>query len=147
MLTVISWIGFCLEPTEVAARVSLGITTSLASLILTFMLNQISPPASHVTAIDIWLFSCQGMVFAVLIEFAFINHLTPPKSIDKRISNLVFPSNSNSKHKLATQIEATKLGSAMQKARTADRMARVCFPFVFVVFCICYWVIYIHVSL
>ncbi|XP_070534360.1 glycine receptor subunit alpha-2-like [Ptychodera flava] len=75
LLVVLSWLALWMEITSAPARVSLGITTVLALVTQGTWIRSQLPKIAYVTAIDIWLVSCQVFVFATLIEFALVYYM------------------------------------------------------------------------
>ncbi|KAJ6217197.1 hypothetical protein RDWZM_008354 [Blomia tropicalis] len=74
LIVVISWIPFWLDQNDHHARVALGVTTVLTMTTLITNMNVDFPKISHLTAIDIYLFTCFVMVFFSLIEYAVVGY-------------------------------------------------------------------------
>ena len=72
LIVAVSWVSFWMDIESVPGRISLGVITLLT------VSNQASvttvPQTSYVKAIDIWMGTCTGFVFAALVEFTFVNY-------------------------------------------------------------------------
>ncbi|KAK6100811.1 cation transporter family protein [Brugia pahangi] len=75
LIVIVSWISFWINKESSPARVSLGIMTVLSVSTLGFSYRSDLPKISHSTALDIYIISCFGFVFAAVIEYAIINHV------------------------------------------------------------------------
>lgn len=62
---MMSWAGFWIDVTVVPARVTLGVTSVLT------IVTQIAQAfdVTYVNALDLWLFTCEFMVVAAVLEF------------------------------------------------------------------------------
>ncbi|VDL84673.1 unnamed protein product [Nippostrongylus brasiliensis] len=74
LLVVMSWVSFWINKEASPARVALGIMTVLSMSTLGFGLRNDLPKVSHPTALDIYILSCFGFVFAAMVEYAVINY-------------------------------------------------------------------------
>ncbi|GMS89391.1 hypothetical protein PENTCL1PPCAC_11566, partial [Pristionchus entomophagus] len=74
LLVVMSWVSFWINKEASPARVALGIMTVLSMSTLGFGLRTDLPKVSHSTALDIYIISCFGFVFAAMVEYAVINY-------------------------------------------------------------------------
>uniref|UniRef100_A0A1I7ZIK9 Neur_chan_LBD domain-containing protein n=1 Tax=Steinernema glaseri TaxID=37863 RepID=A0A1I7ZIK9_9BILA len=74
LIVVMSWVSFWINKEASPARVALGIMTVLSMSTLGFGLRTDLPKVSHSTALDIYIISCFGFVFAALVEYAVINY-------------------------------------------------------------------------
>ncbi|KAK5978986.1 Gamma-aminobutyric acid receptor subunit rho-2, partial [Trichostrongylus colubriformis] len=74
LLVVMSWVSFWINKEASPARVALGIMTVLSMSTLGFGLRTDLPKVSHSTALDIYILSCFGFVFAAMVEYAVINY-------------------------------------------------------------------------
>ncbi|EFO23429.2 hypothetical protein LOAG_05053 [Loa loa] len=75
LIVVVSWVSFWINKESSPARVSLGIMTVLSVSTLGFSYRSDLPKVSHSTALDIYIISCFGFVFAAVIEYAIINYV------------------------------------------------------------------------
>ncbi|XP_043245690.1 gamma-aminobutyric acid receptor subunit beta-like isoform X1 [Amphibalanus amphitrite] len=80
LIVVISWVSFWLNRNATPARVALGVTTVLTMTTLMSSTNAALPKISYIKAIDVYLGYCFVMVFASLLEYAYVGY------IGKRIS-------------------------------------------------------------
>jgi len=71
LIVMLSWVGFWINKNSDPARVSLGVITVLAMTTLAATSRQIS--VSYLKALDVWYAVCLFLVFAALVEYAFIN--------------------------------------------------------------------------
>jgi len=144
LICVISWIGVFLDPHEMEARVSLGITTSLSAIILSFMLNQIAPLTAYIRIIDVWLLFCQGLVLSVLVEFSVVNFLTTHRVLSQ-INQFVLPYvQLVGFEQWKNHQESKFLAQATYKALIVDKIARFLYPIVFASFAITYWIGFVY---
>ncbi|XP_077990573.1 glycine receptor subunit alphaZ1-like [Glandiceps talaboti] len=74
-LVILSWLTLWIEATSSPARTTLGITTALALVTQSTWLRGQIPKVTYVTAIDIWMTTCEVLVFAIMIEFVFVYYL------------------------------------------------------------------------
>ncbi|KHN86144.1 Gamma-aminobutyric acid receptor subunit alpha-6 [Toxocara canis] len=74
LIVVMSWVSFWINKEASPARVALGIMTVLSMSTLGFGSRSDLPKVSHSTALDIYIISCFGFVFAALVEYAIINY-------------------------------------------------------------------------
>ncbi|VDK50447.1 unnamed protein product [Anisakis simplex] len=74
LIVVMSWVSFWINKEASPARVALGIMTVLSMSTLGFGSRSDLPKVSHSTALDIYMLSCFGFVFAALVEYAVINY-------------------------------------------------------------------------
>ncbi|VBB29192.1 unnamed protein product [Acanthocheilonema viteae] len=75
LIVAVSWVSFWINKESSPARVSLGIMTVLSVSTLGFSYRSDLPKVSHSTALDIYIISCFGFVFAAVIEYAIINYV------------------------------------------------------------------------
>jgi len=75
LIVVLSWISFWLHRDASPARVSLGITTVLTMTTILSSSNASLPKISYLKSIDIFLVTCFIMVFASLLEYAWVSFL------------------------------------------------------------------------
>ncbi|XP_065337141.1 gamma-aminobutyric acid receptor subunit alpha-1-like isoform X3 [Cloeon dipterum] len=82
-----SWVSFWIDPDAVPARVSLGVTTVLSMTTMGFGGRAQMPKVSYRMALDWFVILCFSFVFAVMVEYAFINFIdTITEDLKKIIS-------------------------------------------------------------
>ncbi|CAI5445271.1 unnamed protein product [Caenorhabditis angaria] len=74
LVVVMSWVSFWINKEASPARVSLGIMTVLSMSTIGFGLRTDLPKVSHSTALDVYILSCFGFLFAAMVEYAVINY-------------------------------------------------------------------------
>ncbi|KAI6176857.1 Ligand-Gated ion Channel [Aphelenchoides bicaudatus] len=89
LIVVISWVSFWLNREATQARVTIGVTTVLTQTTLMTSTNASLPKVSYVKSLDIFLGVCFFIVFASLLEYAFVGYLL------KRQRNSPLSKNSN----------------------------------------------------
>lgn len=75
LIVVISWVSFWLNRNATPARVALGVTTVLTMTTLMSSTNAALPKISYIKAIDVYLGYCFVMVFASLLEYAYVGYI------------------------------------------------------------------------
>ncbi|XP_070535221.1 glycine receptor subunit alpha-2-like [Ptychodera flava] len=74
-LYIISLLTLWIDPLGSPARATLGITTLLALITQSSLLRSGIPKVAYVTALDIWLTTCNFLVFLIMIEYALVYSL------------------------------------------------------------------------
>ncbi|KAI6186646.1 Glycine receptor subunit beta-type 4 [Aphelenchoides besseyi] len=100
MLVSISWISFYLPPRASPARISLVITSLLTLTTMSNGARQDLPQVSYISALDIWHFASQALIFLVLLEYSVVSYY-------------ITRSTSNCKHRNAS-ISSKVLNGGMQ---------------------------------
>lgn len=77
VLVVLSWCCFYISPAAVPARVALSITTILTSILLKGNVNRDMPKVSYMKAVDYFMLTSFGFIFAALIEFIIVLNSNP----------------------------------------------------------------------
>ncbi|CAL4181000.1 unnamed protein product, partial [Meganyctiphanes norvegica] len=134
LIVAISWVSFWLDPSHVAGRVTLGVTTLLT---LTTIASGIRPTLAHVSyikAIDVWIGVCMCMVFGALVEFTIVNWLSKRKKDAKSsffsITKVVCKDTDSTVEPVKTYIPISRI---------IDRVCRIVFPGAFIIFNLFYW--------
>ncbi|XP_070565313.1 glycine receptor subunit alphaZ1-like isoform X2 [Ptychodera flava] len=160
---IISWFSFWICPEAAPARVSLCITTVLTVTALSTGIRSELPHVAYVKAIDLWMTVCLVFVFASLGEYALVNYLLTEKkrrkdAQKKRAEKLMaaesakdmeledYAENHNGrKQSLDSEDEddkdyfiATWVAENVNP-RKVDKISRVVFPILFIIFNIFYW--------
>lgn len=71
----ISWGSFWIEVTAAPARVTLGVTILLTMVTTSRSAREKLPPVSYIHALDIFITTSIVFVFAVLVEYTFVNYI------------------------------------------------------------------------
>ncbi|XP_066296652.1 glycine receptor subunit alpha-4-like [Branchiostoma lanceolatum] len=83
LIVIISWVSFWIHSESAPARVALAITTVLTLTTHSATTTRAAMPrVSYITDMDIWMAACQTFVFAALLEYAIVNHISRQ---DKRL--------------------------------------------------------------
>ncbi|XP_077982653.1 glycine receptor subunit alphaZ1-like [Glandiceps talaboti] len=165
---LISWLSFWINPEGAPARIALGITTVLTVTAQGTGVRGGLPRVAYVKAIDVWMTTCLGFVFAALIEYALVNYLLTEKkrrkdkdamkaAVEKEYSNgngnvemevlnhnMQPPAKSDDNNDKGEDEESrvfyitTKMVESLNP-RSIDRVSRVLFPMVFLIFNMIYW--------
>ncbi|XP_006825493.2 glycine receptor subunit alpha-4-like [Saccoglossus kowalevskii] len=75
LLVALSWLSVWVEISAAPARVALGVTTVLALVTQATWLRGQLPKIAYATAIDVWMVTCQVLVFLVLLEYSVVYYL------------------------------------------------------------------------
>lgn len=168
LIVILSWVNFWLDCTSVPARISLGLLTVLTMTTQSAGARANLPRVSYVKAIDVYMATCLAFVFLGLLEFAYVNVLTRVESRKPREKAQTIKNGDGAKNvklangkeeklyketdteDIAVSIHSEKKGflcfdrlSGIGRARLVDKISRVVFPAVFIVFNIIYWVYYL----
>ncbi|KAJ6225873.1 hypothetical protein RDWZM_004418 [Blomia tropicalis] len=129
LIVVISWVPFWLDQEDSHARVGLGVTTVLTMTTLTTSTNASLPKISYIKAIDIYLFMCFLMVFLSLIEYATVGFFETKRQTTKVHSEPI---------KMEPKIQPIIATNSKDDVSWIDKMSRIIFPTVFILFNIIY---------
>ncbi|XP_033742523.1 glycine receptor subunit alpha-2-like isoform X2 [Pecten maximus] len=145
LIVMLSWVSFWLNIDAVPARISLGLLTVLTMTTMSSSARSELPRVSYIKAIDVWMAICLLFVFAALIQFAHVNVLA---RVERRRRETIVEfkktdENGSKNGEFNTKERAGPSAEAREKARTADRVARVAFPLTFLVFNLAYWPAYV----
>lgn len=108
VLVVLSWCCFFISPSAVPARVALSITTILTSILLKGNVNRDMPKVSYMKAVDYFLLTSFGFIFAALIEFIVVLNTNPAFSAPSWCKR---GKKADSKKEIAMECEAHSRGS------------------------------------
>ncbi|XP_076446586.1 glycine receptor subunit alphaZ1-like [Babylonia areolata] len=166
LVVVLSWVSFWLDIDAVPARISLGLLTVLTMTTQSASARSNLPRVSYVKAIDVWMAMCLLFVFAALIEFAYVNVNARVErrrqsvhgglklgvgaaveggcgSGDRKGPGSLSGHESGGEDKNKGRKRLFSKTTVMrQRARTLDKVSRVAFPAVFIVFNTFYWSCY-----
>ena len=101
------------------------------------------PRVSYIKAIDVWMATCLIFVVAALIEFAYVNVLARVEqrrqATIKNMPELIHNGDDPGKKRKFSLWSSER----RQKARTVDKISRLVFPLIFLLFNFVYWLVYI----
>uniref|UniRef100_A0A0K0E4G6 Neur_chan_LBD domain-containing protein n=1 Tax=Strongyloides stercoralis TaxID=6248 RepID=A0A0K0E4G6_STRER len=129
MTVFISWIPFYLGPKAIPARTMIGVNALLA---ITFQFGNVIrnlPRVNYVKAIDVWMLSGIGFVFASLVELAIVGYVT--RNDEKKVCKMNNGTKKRKK-KISHKINCEQL----------DLFSRILFPGIFTFFNLIYWGVY-----
>ncbi|KXJ20097.1 gamma-aminobutyric acid receptor subunit beta-2 isoform X2 [Exaiptasia diaphana] len=168
VLVVLSWCCFFIQPEAVPARIGLSITTILTSILLQGSVNSNMPKVSYMKAVDYFLLTSFGFIFAALLEYILVLNSGPQfdsnnvckrstsEQMDLTIDSDCTPNVDivvkvmdegacrirNKKGSYNVQKETPKIATAriksVRKQHWIDRISRFIFPTFYVIFIICY---------
>ncbi|TRY73123.1 hypothetical protein TCAL_12527 [Tigriopus californicus] len=81
----VAWLSFVVPSDVVPGRMVLCVTTLLTLTSMFNSVRNITPQASYMKAIDLWVFVCILFVFSSLAEYGLILHLTSRSAWQKRM--------------------------------------------------------------
>jgi len=156
LLCAVSWTSFWLDIRAVDARVSLGITTILATATQLNGIAEMSPKVSYLKAVDIFSCICQIFVSAAFLEFATVsfimrkdskpgqgqNNINTCKAKDERWvyrKEHARPSFGNPKSKDTESPNWDPATMGMHVGMQIDKISRIAFPSLFFGFAIVYF--------
>ncbi|KAL4223141.1 hypothetical protein ACF0H5_016613 [Mactra antiquata] len=160
LIVFLSWVSFWLDCAAVPARVSVGLLTVVTITTQSAAARANLPRVSYVKAIDVYMAACLAFVFLGIVEYACVNVMSrnhPPEENkqDKIMKEDNDTSSTNNLDKQeqteSTSRDEKKINcihrfydriSCIQKARDIDKISRVLFPTVFLLFNIIYWSVY-----
>ncbi|XP_074598820.1 glutamate-gated chloride channel-like isoform X2 [Brevipalpus obovatus] len=169
MLVIVSWVSFWLDPNAIPARVSLGVTTLLTMATQISGINATLPPVSYIKAIDVWTGVCLAFVFGALLEFALVNYASRSdahraargingiryqRRWDKE-GNIISDDAAYAMHTLFAKSHEIHANDPNKnflsrwwskfptRSKRIDITSRICFPLMFSIFNVVYWVTYV----
>ncbi|XP_035824225.1 glycine receptor subunit alpha-1, partial [Aplysia californica] len=148
LVVFLSWVSFCLDPSAVPARISLGILTVLTMTNMKTIAVSSLPKVSYIKAIDVWMATCLAFVFASLIEFAVVNAFARRIMSQPQEHNwtpLVDAESAKSMKPRPSPTRPRQPGSdqsSIQLARFIDRASMIFFPVLFLAFVAGYILVY-----
>ncbi|OWF51171.1 Glycine receptor subunit alpha-2 [Mizuhopecten yessoensis] len=145
LIVMLSWVSFWLNIDAIPARISLGLLTVLTMTTMSSSARSELPRVSYIKAIDVWMAICLLFVFAALIQFAHVNVLS---RVERRrrascVDVKTTDENGDCNGTFTKPETPGPSAEAREKARTADKVARIAFPLTFLVFNLAYWPVYI----
>jgi len=90
------WIVFWVDPSHVAPRMSIAVTSMLTLIAYRFLLGQVLPPLSYLTRMDYFLLGSTLLVLVAIIQVALTTHQNVAEQTGRarslnRLSRWVFP--------------------------------------------------------
>ncbi|GFQ79040.1 glycine receptor subunit alpha-3 [Trichonephila clavata] len=150
LIVMMSWVSFWVPVEAAPARVTLGVTTLLSLTTVASGIRSQLPPVSYAKAIDIWIGACSVMVFSALLEFALASYLCRMKIRHRqpKTTCLIFskPRRSDSQMESKNQVVHTPESDKkiqLRRSHAVDRISRMIFPFIFLIFNMFYWIYYL----
>ncbi|KAL4230703.1 Glycine receptor subunit alpha-3 [Mactra antiquata] len=158
LIVILSWVNFWLDCTATPARISLGLLTVLTMTTQSSGALANLPKVSYVKAIDVYMATCLAFVFLGLVEFAYVNVLTRVEirrqgtNNSERIQDIedlmrrkfYRPKHDQKTNTTDKQRPIYWCGQILDisPARRIDKISRIAFPFIFLVFNVIYWIYY-----
>ena len=103
------------------------------------------PRVSYIKAMDVWMATCLIFVAAALVEFAYVNVLARVQQ--RRMASVKdssdFVSNGFNPKLTRRQSISRLLSKQREKARIIDKISRILFPTLFMLFNAVYWLVYL----
>lgn len=156
VLVVISWISFLVDPAVVPGRMAILVTLLLVLINVSNSVSTNIPLAKSLTAVEIWLLSCLGFVFAALMEYAYLlyylmdaRHSLNGNAAKQKMAwttAIAFPETPTKSHGKRVFSPTKKLEASTNRNEplaNLDKIALVLFPMGFVLFNIAYWCIHL----
>uniref|UniRef100_A0A0R3RX23 Neur_chan_LBD domain-containing protein n=1 Tax=Elaeophora elaphi TaxID=1147741 RepID=A0A0R3RX23_9BILA len=154
LIVVVSWVSFWINKESSPARVSLGIMTVLSVSTLGFSYRSDLPKVSHSTALDIYIISCFGFVFAAVIEYAIINYMNGI-NMRKKVHNLKKLKTADTIHTeenlipvfhriVAEASEKMKIKNPKNVVSRIDSASKIAFPSLYILFNVIYWLAFLY---
>ncbi len=170
MTIMVAWISFWMDPKQISARATLGISSFLAMILQFGNILKNQPRVSYIKGMDIWMLSGILFMFGTLAELAIISYMQrgqiPVEDELGEEENSIMPSfpsfSRTTGSRLATINEnegsisrrhsgksrsssvATTVPSLSRPGKV-DAFSRKAFPALFLMFNIVYWVYYLVV--
>ncbi|KAG1699838.1 Glycine receptor subunit alphaZ1 [Nymphon striatum] len=133
LIVIISWSTFWLDPSSVAARTTIGVTTLLALVTLTYSAVLVAPPVSYIKAIDIWIGICTLFVFSAFMEFTVVPD--EPNTGNTGSKDAWVPDVEHIRRRVMERTGVRRHGAA----ETIDVCCRIACPLLFIAFNVIYW--------
>ncbi|XP_064637336.1 glycine receptor subunit alpha-2-like isoform X2 [Lineus longissimus] len=148
LIVCVSWVSFWINIDAVPARISLGVLTVLTMTTQSIGLWMTLPQVSYIKAIDAWMAICVVFVFCAMVEFAIVNTMArveirrmsvkmrkttnrdlPPDAFKKLLDDYTYGTSNHLDP------------NSRNMARMVDKVARYCFPSMFIAFNLVYWIV------
>ncbi|ESP02706.1 hypothetical protein LOTGIDRAFT_180167 [Lottia gigantea] len=157
LVVILSWVSFWLDIDAIPARISLGLLTVLTMTTQSSGARANLPRVSYIKAIDVWMAMCLFFVFAALVEFAYVNVMSRVEKRRQTIRGEISSSHIDAEGGVMLEEKEKTNGKSnpfrskrlsnitaqnRQRARRMDKISRLAFPGVFIMFNIGYWIFY-----
>jgi len=134
LVLVLSWIQFWMKAKDVQCRVLVGFLSLVSLLMINHQAADHSPEASYMTALDLWIGVCFFFIFSSLIELVIvINTDRSSSEAENKVSD-------GTTGKASSKI--LKVIWSQEGVNKIDRLSRLIFPALFILFIVIYWGIY-----
>ena len=84
MLVTVSWLSFWLDPSQVLAKLFMGVSTLLTMSVQTASINRSLPPVAYTKAIDTWTGVCVMFLFVALVQSVAVHFFSVTKAKVRR---------------------------------------------------------------
>ncbi|XP_035679029.1 glycine receptor subunit alpha-2-like [Branchiostoma floridae] len=146
-IVIMSWLSFWIEIGAVPARVCLGVLTVL-TMTTQSSRSHAMQEVSYVRAIDIWIVACQLFVFTALVEYAVTYRWWLTENKGRRI--IIDMEDKPTENGASPEHQPIEISGKCDScnfvptaAQNIDRVCRMVFPSLFVIFNITYWTVYL----
>jgi len=126
LFVVVSWISFLIPSETIGGRISLLVTLLLLLVTIFTCVVTTTPRAEGLKAIEVWMLACILFVFAALIQY---------------VAFLFRKQHYLSKMQKMTPKTAEQLAEEFWRI---DKFFLVCFPALFIVFNVVFWIVYLN---
>ena len=142
-IVVISWMAFWIDISALTSRLAVGLMAMLIMAMNNMAAPSPLPRVSYIKSVDIWTSSCITMIFASLLESVAVNFTMRKKLTGKKIAMKLRSLSEKGEKKDAEDGDEDEAELATKHlANRADKLARILFPVVFLLFNILYWILY-----
>ncbi|XP_064486710.1 glycine receptor subunit alpha-4-like isoform X2 [Ornithodoros turicata] len=148
LVVMLSWAGFWIDIAVVPARVILGITSVLT------IVTQITQAfdVTYVTFLDLWLFTCELMVIAAVLEFVVAYTMAKPKKQPAPAAHTAYDISATTPDARQEKNIKKALHELLNKNIGAvktdvDGFCQMAFPITFLAFVVWYWAMLVYFTM